>query len=457
MPWLVAAFIAMLWLVPFNTISMNVSLPFEVKLDRIVLPFVVLAWGAALIIGGRNSPRMYLSRIHLAIGGYIAVAFASVLLNLNWLNHQLLLDSSLKALLLLLSFGTLFVIVASVVRPGEVRAFVKYSLVLSVICGVGALYEYKFKYDPFYQLAHTIFPSGLFTVPIPNAHAVDELGRRLTRGPAEEPLELAVMMAIALPIALVGLMEARRRRDQVLYGLAACVLLAAGVATFRKSSLLDPVVVVAALVAFRPRRALRFVPLVPVIIVAVHLMAPGAIGSVVDQLAPGKVTAVGTTASRTSAYEAVRPYVWTRPAFGQGYGSYNPAVIRIFDSQILDSVLETGVVGLAAYLLMSLTVLITARPLFRVRGSPVAPLALALGVTAIVFLVSSFLFDEMGFPHVPYIFLTFAAFVTILVRSAGERPASAHRTRPRSTVFARRRVHVLEGGARRVHSRRSTA
>ncbi len=52
LPWLLAGFIAMLWLVPFNTIQLAVSMPVDLKLDRLVLPFVVLAWVAAFF-GGR--------------------------------------------------------------------------------------------------------------------------------------------------------------------------------------------------------------------------------------------------------------------------------------------------------------------------------------------------------------------------------------------------------------------
>ncbi len=437
---MIAGFIAMLWLVPFDTISLTVSLPFELKLDRIVLPFIIVAWVVSLLVGGRNAPRLRMTKIHIAVGGYVAVAILSIIVNVTWLNRQLLLLTSIKAMLLLASYATFFVIVASVVRASEVRAFVKYSLGLAVLCGFGALWEYKFHYNPFYQFSHALLPSGLFNVPVPNANAVDELGRRLTLGPAEEPLELAAMSAIALPIAMVGVMEAKRRRDQILYGLAACMMLAAGVSTFRKSSLVLPVMVIASLATLRPRQLARLWPIVPVIFVVVHIAAPGAIGGVIEQLDGSRLTNADTTVSRTDGYDVVRPYLWTNPAFGEGYGSYNASVIYIFDSQILDQLITTGVVGLLAYLVMSLSVLVTARPLFKVRGSPTAPLALGLGVSAVVFFSASFLYDEMGFPHVPYIFLTFAGFVAVLagdpgaLRSAPARAALAGRARPLSSL-----------------------
>lgn len=416
LPWMIAVFIAMLWLVPFNSISMTVSLPFELKLDRILLPFIVIAWCLALAVGGRNAPRLRLTPIHVAVGTYVSIAFTSVIVNVLWLNHVQLLDNSLKQLVLLSSFAMLFVIVASVVRPTEVAAFTKYILMLAVVCGVGSLWEYRYHYNFFYQWSHTLLPSGLFAVPIPDSSAVDELGRRLTLGPAELPLELAAMAALALPLALVGMMHTGRRRHRILYGIAACILLAAGFSTYRKTAFIAPVVVVATLGAFRPRQILRLAPLVPVLFVVVHLLAPQAIGGILEQLSGSRLASVDTTAHRATAYEAIRPLVWAHPALGQGFGSYNGNLNRIFDSQVLDSLVETGVIGVAGYLAMMLTVLGTARAFFRrARSDPEwGHLALGLGVGAIVFFTTSLLYDTMSFPHGPYIFLTYAGLVAVM-------------------------------------------
>ena len=57
LPWLLAGFVAIIWLVPFNSIELNASLPIDLTLDRLVLPFVVVAWILALAAGGRAAPR----------------------------------------------------------------------------------------------------------------------------------------------------------------------------------------------------------------------------------------------------------------------------------------------------------------------------------------------------------------------------------------------------------------
>lgn len=416
LPWMIAGFLVILWLVPFDTISMTVNLPFELKLDRIVLPFVVVVWCIAMAVGGRGAPRLRLTPIHVAVGTYVSVSFLSVILHIDWLNRQLIFQTSLKQLVLLSSYAMLFLIIASSVRKSEVRAFVHFTLILAVLCGIGALYEYRAHYDVFYQWSRTLLPSGIFEVPIPPASAIDELGRRVTLGPAEAALELATMLSLAVPIAFVGIMQAERRRSRVLYALAACILLAGGLTTFRKSSLIMPAVAVVILMALKPRQVLRLAPLGVVLFVVVHILAPGAIGGVTGQLTSSQLSSVGTTAHRTSGYDAIRPFVWAHPAFGQGYGSYNANLYRILDSQILMTTIETGVIGLVAYLSMMLTTLLSARRLFRHPDAQWARLALGLGVSAMVFFTASFLFDAMAFPHGPYIFLTLAAFVAVMIR-----------------------------------------
>lgn len=431
-PWLIAAFIAMLWLLPFDTISMTVQLPFELKLDRIVLPIVLAVWCLSLAVGHRDRPRLTLTPIHYAVGTYLAMAFLSVILNVTWLNRELLFQTSIKQLVLVSSYATFFLIVASTVRPTEVRAFIKYSLILAVICAIGALYELRYHENLFYLWSSELFPSGLFSSPPPAGSTIDELGRQVTLGPTESPLELATMMCTALPLALVGVMRGTGSRvSRVLYLIACALVIAGAIATYRKSSLIIPAVLIGLLAAFRPRRALRLLPLGLILFVMVHALAPGVIGSIVEQLSPSRFASVGTTAHRTSGYEAIRPLVWSRPAFGQGYGSYNANVLRILDSQILMSLIETGVLGLLSYLSMMVTTVLTARTVFRRRSSDQAWMALGLGIGAVAFLVSSFLYDAMSFPHGPYIFLLFAALVSVLYVEQRER-----RSRRPSVTYA---------------------
>ncbi len=240
LPWMIAGFLILLWLVPFNTIQLTASLPFDLKLDRILLPFLFGTWLLALATGGDGAPKVRVGVIHVGIGLFVAAASLSILTNVPQLNQALEFDPAIKQLVLLLSFALFFLIVASSIRPTEVPAFMSYSLVLAVLCALGSVWEYRFHYNVFYDLSHRLLPH-IFEVQTVDANAVDELGRSLTRGPTEHPLELVGVMCMALPIAIVGILNSPSRNRRIMYSLAAVVLMAAAVATDRKSAFLAPI------------------------------------------------------------------------------------------------------------------------------------------------------------------------------------------------------------------------
>ncbi len=91
------------------------------------------------------------------------------------------------------------------------------------------------------------------------------------------------------------------------------------------------------------------------------VLSPGALSSIANQFTRSDATAVGTVSDRTSDYDAIRPDVWSHLALGRGYGSYNHESYRILDSEILSQTIETGVLGLVAFLSIPLVVLASAR------------------------------------------------------------------------------------------------
>jgi len=414
MPWLIALFMVILWLVPFNVIQLGVSLPFDAKLDRLVLPALFLVWILALAIGGPESPRMRLTLIHVGIFGFMAVVGIGVLVNAHALNHQLEFELAVKKITLLLSYVMFFVIVASSVRRSEVPNFLRYMLWLAVIAAVGIIWEYRFEYNPFYDIAGKLL-GAVFEVGQPTGGNIDDIGRHLTRGPADHPLEAVGMMTMALPVALVGILGGDRKK-QILYTLAACVLLAAAISTYRKSALLAPLSVCLTIAYFRRGDLLKLAPLGVLGLGAVHTLSPGALGAIVFQLKPSRL-GVSTVSDRASDYDAVRPDVWTHLLWGRGYGTYDHNAYRVLDSEVLGRLVDTGVIGLLALFAMLLFIVFAARATIRSKHPVWSPPALAIAAAAVAFLVLAFLFDITSFPHDPYILMSLAGFLAVLVSS----------------------------------------
>jgi O-antigen ligase len=421
LPWMIAGFLCLIWLVPVNAITLQVSLPFELKLDRLVLPVIVFVWLLSLAAGGRSAPRWRFTRVHGAVALFALVAFLSVVLNATGLARTLELELAIKKLTLLLTFLSIFFVVASSVRPSEIRPFLTLFVALACICAFGVVWEYQFGTDYFYRLSSDFLP-GFFHVAAIDTTGFDEIGRPAVIGPADLSLELVAMLAMALPVALVRLMDTRRTRGRILYGLAVCLILAGMIATYRKSALVAPVAICLILVYFRRREMMRLLPLALVLVIAIPVMAPNALGSIVDQLKPSRL-GVSTVSDRVSDYDAIRPDVLSKPLFGSGYGSYEHTNHRILDNDLLMRVVETGLVGLVAFVMMIVLVFAIAAPIVR-RGEPEqAAVALACAAAAGAFLVLSVLFDVMSFPHTPYLIMVLLGFLAVIVAYRDRTPA----------------------------------
>jgi hypothetical protein len=436
LPWLLAGLIAILWLTPFNDISLNANLPVELRLDRMILPFVVIAWVVAIVGARRGAPRLRVTWIHVALGALLAVAFLSVVTDARYLNQTLDFTLSLKKLPLMLAYASVFVVTASAVRRAEVRPFLTYTLALAFIVALAMIYEYRTKQNLFWNWSGKLLPSGFTLNTSSGTSAVDSIGRRIVRGPAEVPLEAVAMLTMALPIALTRILQARAWRQRLVYGVIICTLVAATVATYRKSALIAPVSVVLTMAYFRRRELLKLAPLGMVMLVMVTAVAPGAIHSTFREFTRSDATSVPTVSDRTAAYDAIRPDVWTHLLLGRGWGSYDHNTYRILDSEILDRIIETGVVGFIAFLMLPITVVLASRKTIAARDPSSAPVALIGACAAVAFLVLAFLFDEMSFPHAVYIFLYLAGLETVVLRPAGQ-PA-AGRAPPASASVPRR-------------------
>jgi hypothetical protein len=427
LPWTLAGFIALLWLTPFNAIKLNASLPIDLQLDRLVLPVVAVVWLLALATGGRFAPRLRMTWVHAALGALLACALLSIVTDARYLNQTLELELSLKKLPLTVTYVSLFVIAASAVRRTEVRAFMTYTLGLAVVCALGMIWEYRMKQNLFWDLSDSLLP-GIFKVEgALDAGAVDHIGRRVVRGPAEVPLEAVAMLTMALPIGLVGILHTRRWWYRILYGLALCALVAATFATYRKSALIAPFSVILTLAYFRRRELLKLAPLGLVLLVVVTSLSPGALGSTISQFTRSDRASVPTVNDRASDYDAVRPDVWSHLALGRGWGSYNHDSYRILDSEILLRTIETGVLGLAAFLLLGLSVVACSRKTIASRDPATAPVALIGASIAVGFLVLATLMDELSFPHAVYIFLYMVGFEAVILERRGrdEEPTPA--------------------------------
>ena len=213
MPWLIAGFMAMVFLIPIDGTQVKVHLPVNSKIDRfaLVVMFGFLVLQSLLPKASGERPRRRMTLVMVAVLVFGGLALASILPNVDRIYRLGQLTDTEKSLSQLLAYIAFFLIVATQVRKTEIPAYGRLILVLAVLTAVGTLYESRTGYNVFYDLSSKLLRPIANVVPAPtNIHPSFSQGRKTIVGPTEHGLALASMLTIALPFAVVRMESSRR-------------------------------------------------------------------------------------------------------------------------------------------------------------------------------------------------------------------------------------------------------
>jgi O-antigen ligase len=412
LPWLFAALLAMIFLVPFDAIRLNVSMPVSSDLDRFLVIALVGVWAVGTALRKRQTvERLRPAGWAVGIIAFLLVAVASIAFNVERITNLGEWDDAQKHLAVLFSMAAVFAIVALNLRASELRAFSILIVSLAVITAAGTIYEKKSGYNVFYETSAAVFSPIATVEPSPTDVNPDPATtpRPTITGPTRHALSVTTILGMALPFAVVLAAISPLRRRRILWSVAACLIIAGALITQRKSGAVVPAMALLVLFVLRPRQLLRLAPFGLVALVVALVLTPG-IFSTVREL--GHTSEQDSTQGRTSDYPAVVPDVLTRPMIGRGFGTLNSERVdtyRIFDNEYLGQLFQVGALGLLAFIALIVTPLFVARSVLRsddpVRGPP----ALAAGAACLAFGVASSLYDILTFPQAPYLFLFMAA------------------------------------------------
>ena len=429
LPWMMAVFLGMIYLVPIDAIfgGSGSSIGLAPTVDRILLIPLGIGWLISLRRrgGGFARPQIRFTRIHVVMILFVGVAFLSVAVNAPYLTVTQQMMPSVKKLPVLATFVIFFVIAASVIRPGEVRPLLKLVVILGVLCSLGTLVERQTHWNVFYAIWTTLH------VPVakpPEMDVLDDIGRLGVVGPTSQPLELATLLSMVIPPAIMFAFESKTRRERILWLLALGIILGGAMATSRKTSIVAPLCGVIVLIIYRPRMMLRglLIASVPLFLL-VHVAAPGQLGSVISELEPSHATAVNTDKVRVRRYDAVRPDVLSHVLLGNGYSSYDPIKFQYTDNEYLNLLITTGVLGMMGLLAIFWVLLTVSHPLARAPDKYRSNPALALHAMVVMVMVCSALFDSISFGHVSYMLFMMSAML-VAMQKPSLRALQASRT-----------------------------
>jgi O-antigen ligase len=167
------------------------------------------------------------------------------------------------------------------------------------------------------------------------------------------------------------------------------------------------------------------IPIIAFGIGAMHLFVHGLIGTFIGLFKAIFTGQDSSVQARTGDYSAVFHYTSQRPLFGRGFGTFLPQLYRFTDNTYLLGLVETGVVGDAALLVMFIVGIRTASAGRRATTDPRRrQIGQALAASIAVSMTSGFTFDSMSFPMFTGVFfLTLGcagAYRHIMEREAAE-------------------------------------
>lgn len=401
--------------IPIKRYAFGAALPFDLEPYRIFVALAVLGWAVALLVDRRVALRGSDVDAPLLFLGFVVIV--SVALNADIISGVggdpplELSDNVAKELLFLLSFFLVFYLLVSVLRSAETIHAVLKTLVLgATIVAMLAILERRTGYNAFNHLG--FIPLLDFEGEL-GGSSVSRGGRLRVYGPAQHPIALAAMLVMVVPVAVYFWHRTRRW----LWLASAALLTLAALATVSRTAvvMLAAVVIVSALLRRAVVRPLLIAAL-PVAI-AIHLVVPGAIGSLRGAFFPPEGLIQDQTAfSGRASGERLAPQferIRERPLFGQGYGTRVTRGLernaRILDNQWLGTAVEIGLLGVAAWVWLFVRFLRRSIGVARRDLSGRGSLLTALASSVLAFALGMLTYDAFSFIQVTVVFFVLLA------------------------------------------------
>ncbi|GIU94455.1 MAG: O-antigen polymerase [Gaiellaceae bacterium] len=400
--WLIGLLLLCLLFVPARRYSLPITLPFELDLYRALLAGTLGLWFLSLLSDERV--RVRASGLEGPLILYLVAVSGSLLANADRVSAYQ--GEAVKSLFVLASVVLTFYLVVSALRSLEdVEAILAILVLGSAVVAAFAVIESRTGWTPFDSLDRY--------VPILRPIAGDEGallrdGRFRAAGSAEHPVALSAMFALVAPIAVAF---AVRRRGSVIWWAALGLLVIGAVSTVSRTAVVMLVTSFAVFCALQWREARRFIPLALVVLACVHLLVPGALGSLRQGLSPSRAIAeqqslpdselsAGRIADLGPSFEEFS----RKPVLGYGAGTRivvgEKANARLLDNQWLGTLLDTGIVGVFALAWLFARFVSRLTRASAAAAPADAVLLVALACSALAYAVGMFFFDSFAFIQV---------------------------------------------------------
>ena len=404
---LIAGLLLVILFIPIKRYTLPGSLPFQLEPYRVVVAALALVWIFSILV----DPRIHVvrSRFDAPLMLVLLTTFLSDAANPGRVRP--LSSDVLKAQTFFVSFFVVYYMVVSLVRTrADIHFFVRLLTTGGAILSVCAVIERRTDYNVFNHLGK-LFPLLHFE----GADAQFRSGRLRVLASSQHPIALSVLFVVLLPLVIyLARVEGRRW-----WSLVAGLYVIAIFTTASRTGIIGLLVLAIVYLCLQPRAVLRAWPLAVPVLAAVHIAAPGAIGTIRETLNPSFAIAeqtqvsVGGVAYGSGRLTDIAPTLgeWSnKPLLGEGFATRittGPnANARLLDDQWGGTLLETGYFGFLAWAWLFV------RAVRRLGGAALregetddAWLLSGLAASIISFAVTMFFYDTLSF--IQNVFLCF--------------------------------------------------
>ena len=433
----IALILLVVLFVPIGRYRLPGHLPFHLELYRVVVAICLLLWAASLLVDSR------VRIVSTAFDPPLLLIMACVLGSevTNPYRVETYGSYVIKSMTFFLSFVLVYYLAATTLRTRESVDFLLKLLASSgALIGIFAVIEQRTHYDVFDHL-HTVLPFLYYE----GALGYISLGGHLrVFGPSEQPIALGAALILILPLAVYFARTSGRR-----WWVVALLILLGAMASGSRTAVVMLAVEVIVFLRLKPKETKKLWPALLPAVIILHFALPGTIGSLRSAFFPkgGLIAQQSTLAANADPLLAggrireLKPMLSEasgKPFFGEGYGTRITGFqspdrnAPILDDEWLDTVLELGFIGLAAWVWL---IVRAARRFFRASrtsehtGDDWLFAALAACITS--FGVGMLTFDAFSFTQVTFIFWILLALSATSLRLAkvppmSDAPAAVH-------------------------------
>jgi hypothetical protein len=217
-------------------------------------------------------------------------------------------------------------------------------------------------------------------------------------GTATHYIEFGVVLGMLLPLAIhYAIFSPTRGRRH--FNWMITVLMAAGVpfAVSRSAAAACFVAVFILACCWTWRARVNALVIAAILAVGMKVAKPGLIGTIRSLFTHAKSDP--SISGRTTDYGPSFTFISQRPWFGRGAGTFIPTRYRILDNQVLLTTIESGIVGLIAFIGLFLGGAAVAHRVGKFSPDPeTRHLAYALLGVFVAGFLASFTFDSFSFP-----------------------------------------------------------